>query len=466
MLRECRFYYETVNNRCVLGVCNQTNTSGCAYVPDPDFDPTNPCPGLFDACGTGAITGADGKPGAIGFYAANEFIQGQPSAVLPGYIGNLVYRTEWNFGLNSLILPPTSIWKYVLAAIGGVGKFTEIHGPPLQIILKASKKDIAQFLVHDGVKKHWEHLILLNRLLYGTQHKNNGDEIIIPNAYYECLLDAAPCRGHDGIESIVNEEWGWTDRLGGDRANGQANSDAHSRVDFAFYFNLYNEINPGYLGNQYVSTPIKDLAIENIDKNNYTEYDKKNFMAANSITAHNNYIIDNDNFEGQGRVTFVAGKTIDLLPGFNVTSGATLNAYIDPTIGQMTCIEPAVTDCNFLEVGLKFTPDSTDPETFDTLQILFQDATLRFANPITEPEETTFDISIIPNPSTGIFNLICKNALQSVEVRDMLGNLVHNKIANNNSRNVDIDISNNPPGIYFLKARSTDKVYTEKVILH
>ena len=137
-------------DRCVIGKCNQTNPGFCGSHPQ-DFDtngnsppnPTDedPCPETFsNQCSEG---GALAKPGAIGFIAANEFIQGQPSITLQGLIGNGIYRGLWDFDINPLNpLIELSIWKYSLVAIGGVGDFTEVTPWPLQIIIADSPKNI------------------------------------------------------------------------------------------------------------------------------------------------------------------------------------------------------------------------------------------------------------------------------------------------------------------------------------
>ena len=157
------------------------------------------------------------------------------------------------------------------------------------------------------------------------------------------MLDAAPCRGYDGTND--NVEWGWTDRLSGDRNVGNSgNSTSNSRVDYMFYYNLYNLASN--ISGDYSPIPIKQLAPYNLLKDNYTEYDKKNFIAANSITA-NSYFITSDPTEGQGRVTFAAGQKITLSNGFKVTNGGYFHGYIDPSIGAMNCSDPpSQTDCS------------------------------------------------------------------------------------------------------------------------
>jgi hypothetical protein len=438
--------YNLCTDRCVLGDKNPTvETCGGSS------GPGNP----NASCLPGSEAGANAQAGAIGFYAANVFIQGG-ALNGPADVGKLIvfeddgyYRNLWDVNIAG------DIWKSTLAAIAELWHISEFA--------QSSRKQIAEKLVDVGIKKGWEHLILLNRLLFGTY------KYTIPNSFYECLLDNAPCRGWDGSATTpLNEEWGGggqSDRLSGDR--GANWSLAISGVDYLFYFNLYNEFNSGYLGNGYVPIEINQLALTSIDKNHYTEFDKKNFMASNSITAHDGYNIDFDGSTDYGRVVFLAGQTVDLLPGFNVGNGATLDAYIDHTIGAMGCNIPAALDaavgCAYLDVSSsRISPSDTTVEG-DSLVVRQHPSNDSI---ITKQNTPSFDISIIPNPSKGIFSLVCKNALQSIEIRDVLGNLVYSKTVNDMQPvNMDIDISTHPPGIYFLKAQSRDKIYTEKVVI-
>jgi len=57
------------------------------------------------------------------------------------------------------------------------------------------------------------------------------------------------------------------------------------------------------------------------------------------------------------------------------------------------------------------------------------------------------------------------HAVQSIEVRDMLGNIVYKKQVNSTAINMDVDLSSQPKGIYILHVKGSDKIYTEKVVV-
>jgi uncharacterized repeat protein (TIGR01451 family) len=77
---------------------------------------------------------------------------------------------------------------------------------------------------------------------------------------------------------------------------------------------------------------------------------------------------------------------------------------------------------------------------------------------------------IYPNPSNGIFNLKTKQLedlkINSFEVFDILGQKVFdaNDITISSSSNSQIDLSNQPNGIYFVKANGLNKSFSKKII--
>ncbi len=77
-------------------------------------------------------------------------------------------------------------------------------------------------------------------------------------------------------------------------------------------------------------------------------------------------------------------------------------------------------------------------------------------------------LQISPNPSNGKFNIFLSNTLEDdfiVEVSNILGIKVFDTQFYSNNQNIfSIDISNFPDGVYFVKIKSTNLVYTEKII--
>ncbi|MBK6835098.1 MAG: T9SS type A sorting domain-containing protein [Bacteroidetes bacterium] len=77
---------------------------------------------------------------------------------------------------------------------------------------------------------------------------------------------------------------------------------------------------------------------------------------------------------------------------------------------------------------------------------------------------------VYPNPGNGIFNLKTKQLedlkINSFEVFDLLGQKVFEaaNITISSSSNFQIDLTNYPNGIYFVKANGLNKSFTKKII--
>jgi hypothetical protein len=458
-------YRNACNNECVQGVTRPRNPNACTNPGVPDE-----CHIEIDCCQQG---GALASFHAIGFAATNRFIQGTLiDTILNQVIWNPYYRAQWNAALVWSAIKDNRL-PVILAALGNMWMVKPCP-PGTPVKLCGSKTwQVSDHLVNRAKRWVWEDLYLTHKLFYG------GGITKISNEHYECLLNAAPCRAYDGSNSLLpdgslplpNVEWSNTDRIKGQR--GTFYSSAFSRVDYMYLFNLYNLSNPS--SSSYGPIPIKQLAPYTLVKQNYTEYDLKNFMAVNIIgkAGTSAYKVSSDAKEGKGRVTFAAGKNILLAPGFEATPGSYFHGYIDPAISSMTCADPSSigqTDC----VGsLRLVSGSLDIDTLaDTDSIISSDPPVRAQNMILAGDDITSQdnlqeqskISITPNPSTGIFTLFSSNELSSIEVVNYLGTRVYNKTLNTVSGNIDVDISTSPPGIYLVKVISGDKVISKKVI--
>ena len=71
------------------------------------------------------------------------------------------------------------------------------------------------------------------------------------------------------------------------------------------------------------------------------------------------------------------------------------------------------------------------------------------------------NISVYPNPTTGIFRLANVPALGSVKITDITGKTIYTTIGH---VPLQIDISNQPAGIYFIKIQTENKIIIKKLI--
>lgn len=77
--------------------------------------------------------------------------------------------------------------------------------------------------------------------------------------------------------------------------------------------------------------------------------------------------------------------------------------------------------------------------------------------------ETGWDVSIYPNPSSGHLNINSEVDNYSLQVLDLTGKTIINK--NNLSETTQIDLSNMPSGIYMVKLNNGSNQLTKKIII-
>ncbi len=235
-------------------------------------------------------------------------------------------------------------------------KFTAAgNGQDFKVLTLAAIGDVwgsstAQIITDRCGAVYAEHLPLIYQALHGGNS-------IYPNTAYECMLNAAPCFGNNGHDG--NYEWSGGERIEyGPNVDGNVFSSEWSGIDYLFYFNIYNLLNPGYLTGGYNVIRPKDLCPIDLLKSNYIEDDAKNIIASNSITSGNlipnpgAYTIQDDptDLPFHTSVNFIAGNQINFLPGFTVVAGVNFNASIDPSLKPMQCsnggINTVCTLCN------------------------------------------------------------------------------------------------------------------------
>ncbi len=71
-------------------------------------------------------------------------------------------------------------------------------------------------------------------------------------------------------------------------------------------------------------------------------------------------------------------------------------------------------------------------------------------------------VALYPNPTKGNVSINCDNTIKRVELFDVQGRILQNKIESNN--NTQLDISNKPNGLYFIRITTENGMKVEKVI--
>lgn len=86
------------------------------------------------------------------------------------------------------------------------------------------------------------------------------------------------------------------------------------------------------------------------------------------------------------------------------------------------------------------------------------------------PENNALSISVLPNPTTGAFQIKIQNVNEAFELGlyNDLGQKIFNETITpqNNEFNKNVDLSNQPKGLYFLKLYGKESVKIEKIVLN
>jgi Secretion system C-terminal sorting domain len=74
-------------------------------------------------------------------------------------------------------------------------------------------------------------------------------------------------------------------------------------------------------------------------------------------------------------------------------------------------------------------------------------------------------ISAYPNPSSGIFNIITKNNINTISIYNVHGALVYQSAVNDKDTNTVLDLSGQPRGIYLIKCDKGQSHYSQIIVL-
>lgn len=143
-----------------------------------------------------------------------------------------------------------------------------------------------------------------------------------------------------------------------------------------------------------------------------------------------------------------SAKKIVLKPGFHVSKGAYFNAKISNNLS-----------CN--DNDISFLDKSYNKKTFEDIDNIHIEKCNDYEIHTNLPENV---ILIKPNPNNGLFNVSLKNneIINSISVYSISGTVLKQKLIKQHDTN--INIQSLPQGIYFVKIRTENKVYTSKII--
>lgn len=156
-------------------------------------------------------------------------------------------------------------------------------------------------------------------------------------------------------------------------------------------------------------------------------------LTGNTISSQNcealNYISATNNITSTGIGIYHAGNGVLFSPSFVASPGCILHAYIAGCTGTFNAKQSNAGNSN--------------------TESLVSDKKI---------------IRIIPNPSNGVFKMSIDNFQEgTIQITDLVG-ITFYKAGFKNQSDFEINMQENPKGIYIVKVFSGEQVYTEKII--
>jgi hypothetical protein len=188
-----------------------------------------------------------------------------------------------------------------------------------------------------------------------------------------------------------------------------------------------------------------------VNKSVQYEAEESIFAGSNVTGGTQGDVVIKDN----SNITFAAGESIVLGPGFSVEAGSTFNAYIK----DFSCTGES--QMNMMSVS---THNMNTSNTSKNVNEKFEVNSL-----LVDPKSSTAnEIIIAPNPSNGEFEISTNGtSLQNTIIRifDLMGNTIYYDEYTSMGGTKKISINKQPAGIYLLKIiDDKGQITTEKVI--
>lgn len=182
------------------------------------------------------------------------------------------------------------------------------------------------------------------------------------------------------------------------------------------------------------------------------------FNCGTTATPHNIYVLGND----KAVIAYYKDglQIFDITDPANVaktgyydtdpTDGTAYSYYVNPTYqgawGAYPFLPSGIVLVNDMQNGLFI---------FDASQALG----------VKENNQESITATIYPNPSTGKFQIqSSKFQVGRIDIYNMLGEKIYHDVISSGARNLQIDLSNQPDGIYFLTIKTGEATLSKKLI--
>jgi len=184
----------------------------------------------------------------------------------------------------------------------------------------------------------------------------------------------------------------------------------------------------------------------------------RDFLSEN-ISIHNvnlggycakNITIYSSTIPSSNHVDLVAQNNITMVPGVNINSGSDFNAYIaGETCGSLKDYTIAISD---------------DDEKQASGKITYNVSELNMDESSNKLDDVENNISISPNPSSGLINIasLSNELITEFYVYDNTGNIISHTLVN--QKTVSFDLSNYNNGTYIIKINTASKTFSKKIV--
>jgi len=151
-----------------------------------------------------------------------------------------------------------------------------------------------------------------------------------------------------------------------------------------------------------------------------------------------------------------------LIPCYTTNYNFPSTAYVNPSTGEFSMTPSAL---GTYAIAIKVYKWRTVGSNKILIGSSIRDMLINVTSLASVSQNNTLenDVSVFPNPSTGIFTISSSEKISVIEIYNTLGQIIYQSKVQSPTSN--IDLSDKPKGIYFLRIIAEDKTYTQKLII-
>ena len=151
-----------------------------------------------------------------------------------------------------------------------------------------------------------------------------------------------------------------------------------------------------------------------------------------------------------------------LIPCYTTNYNFPSTAYVNPSTGEFSMTPSAL---GTYAIAIKVYKWRTVGSNKILIGSSIRDMLINVTSLASVSQNNTLenDVSVFPNPSTGIFTIEFSEKISAIEIYNTLGEKIYQSTIT--TLQSEINLSNKPKGIYFLRIIAEDKIHTQKLII-